>query len=250
MLFRMSRRRYSTEISGLIRSVANVSEAQTGSFVNIFPCPTVNGTQTTHFCCAQAGHNTCCDKIINYDVFGAGFAFFSPYGGNSSSASAPLRPLEANNSLTSSLPLPSNVNTKSETGSLLFSTTTTLSANGSLVLTTSSCDPPSQSDDYVTLGAGIGVPLGVLLLLALSLLLLMEHRRRISSEKALNWIHVRDKSKEEAQARERRRLMVNNGPTVFELGNSQQNPMELHGREIYEATSHPSPTGYDTGISL
>ena len=78
----------------------------------------------------------------------------------------------------------------------------------------------------------------------------MEHRRRKSAEKALNWIHVRDKSKEKAKARERRKFTLNNGPTAFGLGNSQQNPMELHGREIYEATSHPSPTGYDTGISL
>ena len=78
----------------------------------------------------------------------------------------------------------------------------------------------------------------------------MEHRRRKSSEKALKWIHVRDKSKEEAQARERRKVTVNNGPAVFGLANSQQNPLELHGREIYEATSHPSPTRSDTGISL
>lgn len=90
----------------------------------------------------------------------------------------------------------------------------------------------------------------MLLLLALSFLLLMEHRRRISSEKALDWIHVRDKSKEKAKARERRKFTVNNGPTVFELGNSQPNPMELHGGEIYEATSHPSPTGYDEGVAL
>ena len=92
--------------------------------------------------------------------------------------------------------------------------------------------------------------MGVLLLLALSLLLLVEHRRRKSSEKALNWIHVRGKSKEKAKARERRKFTLNNGPTVSELGNSQQNPLELHGREIYEVTSHPSPTGYDKGIAL
>ena len=78
----------------------------------------------------------------------------------------------------------------------------------------------------------------------------MEHRRRKSSEKTLNWIYVRDKSKEKAKARERKNFTVNNGPTVFELGNSQQNPAELHGRETYEAASHPSPTGYDRGISL
>lgn len=61
---------------------------------------------------------------------------------------------------------------------------------------------------------------------------------------------MRDKSKERAKARERRKFTVNNGPTAFEIGNSQQNPMELHGGEIYEANSNPSPTGYNNGIIL
>ena len=246
----MSRRRYSNNILCLIRSVANVGEAENGTFDNLYPCPSTTGTFTRSFCCAQEVGISCCDEILpNFIVFGLDFGFFLPHGDNSSSASAPLLSLEANSSLTSSLPLSSNMNTRSKSISSL-SSTTPLSANGSLVLTTSSCKPPPQFNDYVALGAGIGVPLGVLLLLALSFLLLMEHRRRISSEKALNWIHVRDKSKEKAKARERRKFTVNNGPTVFELGNSQQNPMELHGGEIYEATSHPSPTGYDKGVAL
>ena len=246
----MSRRRYSNNILCLIRSVANVSEAQNGTWGNIFPCPSTTGTFTRSFCCQQGGDNSCCDKVLDFIAFGVGFAFFSPHGDNSSNASAPLLSSEATSSLTSVLPLSSNVNTNSESVSSLFSTTTTSSANGSLLLTTSSCKSPPQSNDYVALGAGIGVPLGVLLLLALSFLLLMEHRRRKSSEKALNWIHVRDKSKEKAKARERRKFKVNNGPTAAELGNGQQDPMELHGREIYEAIRHPSPTGYDRGVAF
>ena len=242
----MSRRRYSIKISCLLRSVANVSKARNNDFADLLPCPSVNGTFTGYFCCDQGGLSTCCDNLLDFDIFGRGFAFFAPQGGNSS---APPLSLEANSSVTSSLPLSSNMNTKSKSISSL-SSTTALSANVSLVLSTSSCRSPPQSNDYIALGAGIGVPLGVLLLLALSFLLLMEHRRRKSSEKKLNWIHVRDKSKEKAKARERRRFTVNEGRPMFELGNSQQKPMELHGREIYEATSHPSPTDYDRGVAL
>ena len=248
MLCRLSRRRYSTKISCLIRSVANVSEAKNGFFRNLYPCPSTNGTMTWNFCCEQEMGVTCCDNVLGFGSFGKDFAFFVPDGGNSSNASAPLLSLEPNSSLTSVLPLSSN--TVSESVSSLFSITTPLSTDGSPVSTTSSCKPPPQSNDYVALGAGIGVPLGVLLLLALSFLLLMEHRRRKSSEKALNWIHVRDKSNEKAKARERRKFRLNNGLAVFGLGNSQQNAMELQGREIYEASSHPSPTGYDRGVAL
>ena len=243
----MSRRRYSIKNTYLKRSVANVSKVQNDYFTDLIPCPPVNGTYTNYFCCKRDGVSTCCDRLLDFTVFGKGFGFFPPHGDNSSNASAPLLSLEASSSLTSGPPLSSNVNTNSEPVSSLFSTTTTLSANRSLGLTTSSCKAPPQFNDYVAIGAGIGVPLGVLLLLALSFLLHMEHRRRISSEKALNRIQVRDKSKEKAK---RRKFTVNNGSAVFELGNSQPNPMELHGGELFEATSHPSPTGYDKGIAL
>ena len=76
----------------------------------------------------------------------------------------------------------------------------------------------------------------------------MEHRRRKSTEKALKWIHVRDKSKEKAKTRERRNPRLNNDPTVFELDGRPRNPMELHDGERYETISHPLPPGYYSGV--
>ena len=253
----MPSRTYSSKISCLIRSVANVREAHNDGFVNIHPCPTVNGTGTNSFCCDNEWNITCCDKTIDWAVFGKGARFFIPHGDifflpngdNSSSASAAPLSSEANSSPTSSHPLSLNAPISDSTSSL-SSTTTISSANGSLILATSSCTSPPQSNDYIALGAEIGVPLGVLLLLALSFLLLMEHRRRKSSEKTLNWIHVRDKSKEKAKARGRRNTRLNNHTTVFELGNSLQNPVELHGGEVYEATGLSPPTGNHSSVAF
>ena len=250
MLSRMHRRTYGTKVSCLICSVANVSEAHTDTFVNIYPCPSVNGTFTDVFCCKNQLDITCCDKPLYWSGFGEGAEVFLPHGDKSPSASTTLLSQEGGNSSTSSQPLSSNVNTISNSISSLRSTTTALSANGSLGLATSSCASPPRSNDYVALGAEIGVPLGVLLLLALSFLLLMEHRRRKSSEKTLNWIHVRDKSKEKAKARGRRNLRMNNHTTVFELGDSEQNPMELHGGGIYEAIRHSPSAGHDRSVAL
>ena len=248
VLPRMSRRRYSVKVSCLIRGVANVREAHNDGFVNIFPCPTVNGTSTTSFCCNNGWNNTCCDKTFDWGAVGKGAGFFIPHGDifflpngdNSSSASAAPLSSEANSSPTSSHPLPLNVNSISNSTSSLSSATTALTANESLILATSSCKSLPQSNDYVALGAEIGVPLGVLLLLALSFLLLMEHRRRKSSEKTLNWIHVRDKSKEKAMARGRRNPRLNNHTTVFELGNG----------EVYETTGHSPPTGHERVVAI
>ena len=250
MLSRMLSRTYGTELSSQIRRVANVSEAHTDTFVNIFPCPSINGTFTGVFCCNNEWNVTCCDKPLYWSGFGEGAGVFLPQGDKSPSASTTLLSLEGENSSTSNLPLSSNVNTVSSSISSLPSTSTASSANGSLVLATSSCASPPQSNDYVALGAEIGVPLGVLLLLALSFLLLMEHRRRKSSEKTLNWIHVRDKSKEKAKARRRRNPRMNNHTTVFELDNSQQNLRELHGGETYEATGLSPPTRHDSSIAF
>lgn len=246
----MPSRTYGTKVSCLIRSVANVSEAHTDSSVNIYPCPSLNGSFTDVFCCNDLSKTTCCDKPIYWSGFGEGAEVFLPHGDKSPSASTTLLSLAAGNSSTSSLPLLSNVDRISNSISLLPSTTTALSANGSFVLATSSCKSPPQSNGYVALGAEIGVPLGVLLLLAFSFLLLMEHRRRKSSEKILKWIHVRDKSKEKAKARGRRNSKMNNHTTVFELGNSQQSPMELHGGEIYEATGLSPPTRDNRSVAF
>lgn len=251
----MSKRRYSVKISCLIRGVANLLEAHNDGFVNIYPCPTVNGTFTQSFCCNNEWDITCCDKPFSWDDFGKGAKFIIPHGDiyflpNSSSASAAPLSLEAISSPTSSHPLSVNVNPISSSTSSLSSTTTASLANGSLILATSSCKPPPQTNDYVALGVEIGVPLGVLLLLALSFLLLMEHRRRKSSEKTLDWIHKRDKSNEKAKARWRRNLRSKNPTPVWELDNSQQNPMELQGGEIYEATGLPPPTMDDSSVAF
>ena len=250
MLSRMPSRTYSSKISCLIRSVANVREAHTDSIVNIYPCPSVNGTFTSVFCCNNEWNITCCDQTLEWSGFGEGAEVFLPHGDKSFSASTKLLSLEGQNSSTSSLPLSSNVNTISNSIPSFYATTTALSANESLVLATSSCTSPPQSNDYIALGAEIGVPLGVLLLLALSFLLLMEHRRRKSSEKTLKWIHVRDKSKEKAKARGRRNPRLNNHTGVFELGNSLQSPVELHGGEVYEATGLSPPTGNDSSVAF
>ena len=238
MLSRMLSRTYSSKISCLIRSFANVSEAHTDSIVNIYPCPSVNGTFTSVFCCNNEWNITCCDQTLEWSGFGEGAEVFLPHRDTSSSASTTLLSLKRENSSTSYLPLSSNVTSNSI--SSLYSTTTALSANESLVLATSSCRSPPQFNDYVALGAEIGVPLGVLLLVALSFLLLMEHRRRKSSEKTLDWIHVRDSSKEKAKARGRRNPRLNNHTTVFELGSG----------EIYEATGHSPPTGHERVVAI
>ena len=244
----MPSRTYGTKVSCLILSVANVSEAHTDSWANIYPCPSLNGTFTDVFCCNNQWDTTCCDNPIYWNGFGEGAEVFLPHGDKSPSASTTLLSLAGRNSSTSSLPLSSNVDIISSPISSLPSTTTALSANESLVLATSSCASPPQSNGHVALGAEVGVPLGVLLLLALSFLLLVEHRRRKSSEKTLNWIHVRDKSKEKAKARGRRNPRMNNHTTMYELGNSQQDPAELHGAETYEATGLSLPTRDDSSV--
>ena len=248
MLSRMSGWRYSIEICCLIRGVANVPQVHNDGFVNIYPCPTVEGTLADSFCCNNEWNITCCDKTFSWDAVGRGAEFFIPHGDifflpngdNSSSTSAAPISSEVNSSPTSSHPLSLNVNPISNSTSSLSSTTTASSANGAPISDASSCKSPPRSNDYVALGAEIGVPLGVLLLLALSFLLLMEHRRRKSSEKTLDWIHVRDKSKEKAKARGRRNPRMNNHTTVFELGNG----------EVYEATGHSPPTGHERTIAI
>lgn len=170
------------------------------SFSNLYPCPSTNGLFTEDFCCgAQEGSSTngfCGFTNFIHTLLG-GFGSFLVRAGSAdvdssnSSAAASV----SVSSISSSIVAPTAVTTgPAQTAPVQSNITTPRDADYEGIKN-------SRGKD-VAIGAGIGVPLGVILLAALAFLLYRErksHRRLEEKLRSLESSPFKDYRKDTAQ---------------------------------------------------
>lgn len=105
--------------------------------------------------------------------------------------------------------------------------------------TTSSSKPASSSNRSAAIGAGVGVPLGVLLLSCLALLLYRERKQRLRAQKVTDDIYAAMKVREAKGIYQGYEMSIQAGRQ--ELGPNQKQLGELDTRSdnVYEADGQP-----------
>lgn len=175
------------------------TKVNTNRFCNIVPCGP-EGRMNNNFCCESLSGVSCCNSTFNNVV---GYPTTFPTNLSSSAMTVPSA-------------------TSSETAYAPGTSPTSQTNNAS------TSRPKNSSHPSTAIGAGVGVPLGILPLLSLFLLFYRERRLRLSAETLMHervddqtagWV-AQDKTREQS--------------APHELGNVQRPTPELHERQISE----------------
>ncbi|KAL2037405.1 hypothetical protein N7G274_009890 [Stereocaulon virgatum] len=228
-------------------NIANMCTVNMDNFGALYPCPDVKGTLTERYCCQDLSNlNACCEgQIVTIPLGGP--SLFLPHGDISfDNATSPLSLSSAMSSSVASL----STSAYALATSLAYALQSASSADtepsaqtepsarpAPSAQPTPLCRPSPSSKLPLSIGAGIGVPLAVLLFSAQSFLLFREHRRRTSAEKAMV----------ENNAANPRRYIVGTGDlhelhgrsTPGEVEYAHRQPGERYTGEIYEVGGSP-----------
>lgn len=208
-------------------NIANMCTVSMSTSSGLYPCPDVNGTATERYCCEDRSNtftsNACCDTPTFELNIISGFSLFLPQGevsfGNATS------PLSLSPAMSSSVVTPSTS---------AYALTTSLAHS---VQSSSSAQPAPSSKLPHSIGAGIGVPLAVLLFSAQSFILFREYRRRISVEKTMVDYRAANPRGSIVGTRDLHELHGRSMPRELECAHRQ--PGELYDGELYEVGASP-----------
>ncbi|KAL8689214.1 MAG: hypothetical protein Q9218_005066 [Villophora microphyllina] len=213
----------------LLLSISQLLLLALDSFSNLYPCPDVEGTYTTNWCCGATegtpeSETGCCNTpTFNFDEIGGRGIFFSP-------------------DINKAAALTSITTTKASTSTLTFISSTRIPTQ--LPTPTPTPKHSGSSNHDVVIGVGVGAPIAALAFAALAVLLIREHRRRQHAERTTSDLI---KSREQAK-----RLPKSNRPVMGssyelndrrwtqELNAAPPDPMELQSRQIHEAGNETS----------
>lgn len=210
-------------------------DSATHSFSVVYHCPYVNGSATGLWCCgAQEGspeaNAGCCNTTLFDPMDSGGFQhFFVPEAEEASTTST--------STVVATLSLSTTLTSATASGS----TTSSLSASSGTPTNLSNAQSAakktsSTSNHDGAIGAGIGVPLGVLLLASLGALFLRERRRRLRAEEPTK----KDRSASLQREGEKRDYgfganELSDQGARQEMGNAPRWPAELNSRQVHEA---------------
>lgn len=204
-------------------------EAAIHSFSNVYHCDLNNGSAAGLWCCgAQEGtpesEAGCCNTTLFNPVFTGGFQIFF----------APATELNISATNASASNATQGISTPGSSSPFACSPGANLTASQNAPAS----KPQQQSHERVTIGVGVGIPLGVIAFMSI-LLLFREHRLRLCAESTAGIINDKrlrgggkrlGRALPEAEAR--------NAPQ--ELGHEQNYPNELNSQEVYEVATHGS----------
>ena len=207
-------------------------QAAENSFSNILPCPVLNGTFTHTFCfSAEAGSKAskegCCDGI---KFGGGGFGNFQTGAGIlGSSQTSPSKTTTGSPTVSvTSRPSGSSTSPQPSASQQTIFSTILLTSRPSISSTPpqpSASQHPS-STKTITIGAGVGVPLGVLLVAGFSYLWYRERMTRRQLEERLS-------NMQSSRAPLNGTTGYNLGSQIQELHDLQR-PLELHSQPLVE----------------
>lgn len=204
-------------------------DAAIHSFSNVYHCDLNNGSAAGLWCCgAQEGtpesEAGCCNTTLFNPVFTGGFQIFF----------APATELNISATNASASNATQGISTPGSSSPFACSPGANLTASQNAPAS----KPQQQSHERVTIGVGVGIPLGVIAFMSI-LLLFREHRLRLCAESTAGIINDKrlrgggkrlGRALPEAEAR--------NAPQ--ELGHEQNYPNELNSQEVYEVATHGS----------
>lgn len=164
----------------------NVNEVTVQSFSNKYPCGDTPGFFTKNFCCgaqegSKAAEGGCCgDTDFEASTLG-GFGGFANKAGGAANVSSE----SASSASPSSSSKPSASPSSSTTASATPDPAQALAQTSSAPISSITSTPSHSSNHSAVIGAGVGVPLGLLSLAGLGFLLYREHRSRKGLEAKL-----------------------------------------------------------------
>ena len=193
------------------------------SFSNIYPCPIVNGSFPNNalWCCGasegtDAAKAGCC-YTSTFSPFIPGFAFLpADKETNALSSAAPSVVISS-----SYVVVTSSVTTPTISTVLPISTPTPHRVS-------------ATSEKTLAVGAGVGAPLGALLLSGLCIFLIQKHRRRVFAKETIQTMHTPNGAGVLEQSEENH-YELNLQPKNQELKYTNQYPRELHSRTVLES---------------
>lgn len=190
------------------KDMADALTAATNSFSNVYSCPVKNGSFALSWCCgategSQQARDGCCNGPLFTPDFGFAIAEIGVLetecnttdtsssseltASSSSNSAAPSRSL-ATQWTSSNVALASTAD-RSPNPTPSSKETAAIATGVGLAVEPSS-KPVAPSEKGVAIGAGVGVPVGVLLLSGLVLLFLRERRQRVQAQKVANDAHT------------------------------------------------------------
>ena len=185
------------------------------NYSHIYPCPDINGTFTHTFCCdaqeaSDTGTSGCCDTRIYVVDFGKVLSGASSVQNSSSATNSSSSTTSATShpSISSAPPQPS-------------------------------ATQDSSSNKAVAIGAGVGVPLGVLLVAGFAYLWYLWHRERTSRrllEKRLSTIQSSSLHDQNSKTPSEGSTGYDHGLQIQELDYLPRRP-ELHSQSLVEVAS-------------
>lgn len=183
-------------------------DSATNSFSNVYSCPVKNGSFALSWCCgategSQQARDGCCNGPLFTPDFGFAIAEIGVLetecnttdtsssseltASSSSNSAAPSRSL-ATQWTSSNVALASTAD-RSPNPTPSSKETAAIATGVGLAVEPSS-KPVAPSEKGVAIGAGVGVPVGLLLLSGLVLLFLRERRQRVQAQKVANDAHT------------------------------------------------------------
>lgn len=197
-----------------------MSKAAINSLSTILPCPIINGSYTSNFCCsAQAGSTEaargCCNTTL-FQLSTGGLHYFGIEEGNSSNAIT----TKISTALASDTPPPTSTITHQNQTSPTQSPIST--------------HAQTASKQPVVIGAGVGVPLVLISLSGLGFILWRRHRSHQHVANSQNDVQAASRrSSRNTQGAEQYEMRGRAAPQELEYTSNW--PKELHSTPVQEA---------------